>query len=133
MRRRHDDHRRAPGSEVSRRPLCGIHSPEVKWPRRRRGHSEEPETHDAPRSSQQTLEERLRNLDWPKPPEGVKERLLEDLMRRLEESKRGDSGGRAKGPDSGGRDPSKEPSRGPNSPDEGDTPNEPDTPDDPDG
>lgn len=31
------------------------------------------------------IEDRLRRMEWPKPPPGMKERCLEDFMKRVEE------------------------------------------------
>lgn len=39
---------------------------------------------EPPRDPQAALEDRLRSLEWPKPPPGTKERLLGELMERLE-------------------------------------------------
>lgn len=44
----------------------------------RRREAEEP----SKKGAQEPLEERLRHLDWPKPPPGVRERILEEIMRR---------------------------------------------------
>lgn len=60
------------------------------WNRRQRDHAPFPATERRAIPTEEALEERLRNLEWPKPPPGVKERVLANVLARLDEMQRED-------------------------------------------
>jgi hypothetical protein len=72
------------------------------------------DTHDSPEDERlHPLEERLRRLNWPQPPPGVRERSLEELRRKLAElSSNGDeaaaNGGTPAGDEAEEREPNRE-------------------------
>jgi hypothetical protein len=56
------------------------------------------DTHESPEDEQlRPLEERLRRLNWPQPPPGLRERSLEELRRKLSELSTNGDGAAANG------------------------------------